>query len=145
VLDGGPGVIAKEGLGLAGIEDIVMAAMLEDLCSISDTHTQVPDAYQPALNTLPNETCNRDHVSGRQRMSHSIRLYCRFWLALVLSHSHAAHDPYSVLKLVALKGSGWIDNPSSHTSRTKNFDRLSASLSNRIAAHIRSEQDNKMS
>jgi hypothetical protein len=70
VLDGGPGVIAKEGLGLAGIEDIVMAAMLEDLCSISDTHTQVPDAYQPALNTLPNETCNRDHVSGRQRMSH---------------------------------------------------------------------------
>ena len=27
VLDGGPGVIAKEGLGLAEIEDIVMTAM----------------------------------------------------------------------------------------------------------------------
>lgn len=40
VLDGGPGVIANEGLGLAETEDIVMMARLES-CSISETQNAI--------------------------------------------------------------------------------------------------------
>ena len=97
-----------------------------------------PDAYRPALNTLLNVTCNfltlvtLSYLSGSQHSA---------LLQVLAGSGSEPHDPYSVLKLVALKGLRWIDNPSLHNLHTNNPDRLTASVSNRIDAHNRNEQN----
>lgn len=74
VLDGGPGVIAKEGLGLVESEDTVMTDRCKSRVQLAATKLP-PDAYRPALNgLLSGRIFSRLHQLSYQIVTHNLKL-----------------------------------------------------------------------